>query len=65
MTDTQTPSYPHRKNRDGSFDSICLRCFATIARAKEVAELKNREKQHVCDEAFLAERGLFSRTSAA
>ena len=22
--------FPHRRNKDGSLDSICLKCFATI-----------------------------------
>jgi hypothetical protein len=50
------PFYPHRQNRDGSFDSICLRCFATVANAKNVDELHTYEKDHVCDEAAVAQR---------
>src|ERR1700722_8541862 len=29
----QLPSYLHRVNYDGTFDSICIRCFETIALA--------------------------------
>jgi hypothetical protein len=58
---TPTTFYPHRQNRDGSFDSICLKCFATVANAKEVTELKSYEKEHICDESFLADRGMTIR----
>jgi hypothetical protein len=62
---TRIAFYPHRQNRDGSFDSICLKCFATVANAREVTELRSYEKEHICDESFLAERGVLSRKSSA
>jgi hypothetical protein len=65
MVDARIPFYPHRQNRDGSFDSICLKCFATVARAKVVTELKSYETKHICDEAFLAERGVLRPSTAA
>jgi len=49
--------YPHRQNRDGSFDSVCLKCFATIANAKEVTELRSYETEHVCIPSMLSNRG--------
>jgi hypothetical protein len=52
--------YPHRVNLDGSWDSICPRCYLTIANRKTERELAAFEKTHVCHEsAFLAERGYF------
>jgi hypothetical protein len=65
MVEARTPFYPHRQNRDGSFDSICLKCLATVARARVVTELKSYEKVHICDEAFLADRGVLRRSTAA
>ena len=65
MSLTRIPFYPHRQNRDGSFDSICPRCFAIVASATKVTELHTSEKQHTCDEAFLAERDVFSHPFAA
>lgn len=65
MPTTRIPFYPHRQNLDGSFDSICPRCFAIVATAKQVTELRSRDKKHICDESFLAERGVFSHRSAA
>jgi hypothetical protein len=60
MAADRIPFYSHRQNRDGSFDSICPRCFATIAHATEITKLNSYEKQHICDESFLAERGALS-----
>jgi hypothetical protein len=31
MVLTFPPFFPHRRNRDGSFDSICLKCLVTTA----------------------------------
>jgi hypothetical protein len=59
MADKQAIFYPHRLNRDGSFDSICLTCFATVVYAKTEAELVDSDKDHVCDSGFLAERGCY------
>jgi hypothetical protein len=48
MAKKATPSYSYRINKEGSYDSVCLRCFATIATAKEVAELHTQGKEHIC-----------------
>ena len=49
--------YPHRKNNNGSFDSICMQCFATISHKKNEAELAEDEKKHVCAQSPLSKRG--------
>ncbi len=48
-----TQNYAHRRNADGSFDSICLHCFQTVASASidaamaEInATLAQNEMQH-------------------
>lgn len=41
--------YPHRQNPDGSIDSICPRCYITVASASEEADLRRTEAAHVCD----------------
>ncbi len=41
-------SYVHRPNKDGSYDSICTRCFATVASARNEAELTMLESTHTC-----------------
>src|ERR1035441_4699635 len=63
MADTAT-LYPHRQNKDGSHDSMSLACFATVARSESEAELAEKHTAHVCDSAFLAERGCLSRTES-
>jgi hypothetical protein len=48
MDTTQNPFFPHRLNPDGSYDSICNRCFATVASASTLDELHARDKEHTC-----------------
>jgi len=52
-------TFPHRHNRDGSFDSICLKCFATVANTATEIELTALDKTHACDRAMLSDRRLF------
>ena len=51
------PFFPHRRNKDGSFNSICLKCFATVASHMTEEELKEQDKHHVCVKSVLSERG--------
>jgi hypothetical protein len=53
--------FPHRRDKDGLYDSICPTCFATVARSKPEAEMVELELAHVCNSSYLAERGHFSR----
>lgn len=41
--------FPHRRNPDGSFDSICLKCFRTVATQRNEADLAQAERDHVCE----------------
>ena len=63
MVDTPT-NFPHRRNRDGLYDSICPRCFATVARSEPEAKMEKLEKSHVCHSSFLADRGQFGKAVA-
>jgi len=45
--------FSHRENGDGTFDSICHQCFATIATADSEQELLEEERDHVCDTELL------------
>ena len=55
MVDTLPPFFPHRRNRDGSFDSICLKYLVTIANERTnkrsnclvAPETKTKESQTV------------------
>jgi hypothetical protein len=40
---------PHRTNPDGTIDSICPRCFATIGTSTREFELQKLEVNHVCN----------------
>jgi hypothetical protein len=52
-------NFVHRHNADGSYDSICLKCYATAARAKKEESLSSPESAHVCDPTalYLADQG--------
>jgi hypothetical protein len=52
--------FPHRRNRDGSFDSICLKCLLTIASSRTEADLAKHDKHHVCNPSALS-RAAFDR----
>jgi len=39
----------HRTNRDGSYDSICPLCVATVATSADEDGLLVHERKHVCD----------------
>jgi len=41
--------FPHRANPDGTIDSICARCYATIGNAHWESELERMEADHICD----------------
>jgi hypothetical protein len=60
MADQRNTIPPHRTNYDGSFDSICPICFATIANSRIESELTACEKSHTCDQSFLADRGVLT-----
>jgi hypothetical protein len=38
-----------RRTRVGQFNSICTKCYRTIATAETPVELVEREKAHRCD----------------
>jgi hypothetical protein len=44
-----TMDFPHRHNQDGTHDSICPVCFATVATTQNEAELRVDERKHICD----------------
>jgi hypothetical protein len=54
--------YAHRQNEDGSYDSICPTCFATVAQSRAEAGLAEEEAAHACSPSFLAGCGHFGRT---
>jgi hypothetical protein len=46
--------FPHRFNCDGTIDSICDCCFATVATSSVEADLESSEVAHICEPARVA-----------
>jgi hypothetical protein len=46
---TSSLRFVHRSNQDGTIDSICRDCFATVHTAVWEAELEQAERDHRCD----------------
>jgi hypothetical protein len=59
--------FPHRQNSDGTYDSICIVCFATVGSAESEDELLLLERSHACNARALLrrERSLDEWRSAA
>jgi hypothetical protein len=64
MVLTLPPFFPHRRNRDGSFDSISLKCLFTIANARIEADLAVHDEDHVCNPSILSQQA-FDRARTA
>lgn len=45
------PAFAHRHNRDGTTDSVCKSCFATVGKSFWETELEQleQEHEHQCD----------------
>jgi hypothetical protein len=41
--------FPHRRNSDGTLDSICAACLLKLAMAQSEEQLHSLESSHVCD----------------
>jgi hypothetical protein len=48
MAQTVYIDFAHRRNDNGTTDSICLKCFRTIATKRTKAELVDSEAAHEC-----------------
>jgi hypothetical protein len=45
--------FVHHTNGDGTIDSICTRCFVTVATESGDAALQREERAHICDTKFM------------
>lgn len=59
MLSQTAPYFQHRWNSDGSYDTICLKCFITVANVRTEAELVEFDGEHVCNSDSLARRYTF------
>jgi hypothetical protein len=57
MEHQMSPRYAHRPNKDGSYDSICTSCFATVASVIDEAELTQHEHGHICNPFWFYDAG--------
>jgi hypothetical protein len=46
--DLNTKVFVHRRNDDGTCDSICIICYRTVATAVDESALTVAEDRHVC-----------------
>ena len=61
MAATLITYFPHRHNRDGSYDSICLKCFATVSSGPTKWGRVELNKRHICNSSDMFQRA-FDRT---
>jgi hypothetical protein len=40
--------FAHRRNANGTFDSICCQCYATVSRQSNPSKHAQLETEHVC-----------------
>jgi endogenous inhibitor of DNA gyrase (YacG/DUF329 family) len=48
MADRNPRAFAHRSNGNGTWDSICLRCYRTVATAPNASRLPMTETRHTC-----------------
>lgn len=48
--DSTPSSFPRRANGNGTYDSICPKCFRTIATSFHAALLLAAERDHRCED---------------
>ena len=53
--------FPHRMNADGTINSICPHCYATVATSTWEAELERAELEHTCERSRLRSFGTTHR----
>ena len=49
MLSYQQPTFPHRLNPNGSYDSICKDCHLTVASSRDEDGLAVHERNHACN----------------
>jgi hypothetical protein len=54
LADQIPAPFPHRKNEDGSFDSICPVCFRTVACRVRESQLAELERGHICEDMYIS-----------
>lgn len=47
-------TFRHRHNRDGTWDSICMKCYLTVETVTQENDLAGAERSHDCAELLAA-----------
>ena len=53
MSSSVTHGFSHRRNDDGTIDSVCRTCFLTVATTNVERDLDAFEREHICDKGML------------
>jgi len=53
--------FPRKRNKDGSYSTMSLTGFATVGHSTSECGPLEDTKIHICDSAFLAERGILTQ----
>ena len=46
-------TFHHRANDDGTFHSVCMSCYRTVASWLEESQLAEFERDHICEDRFI------------
>ncbi len=57
---TSSIAFARRHNEDATIDSICTRCYQTIASERTESNLLNAEQRHACDPNLALDRLQFT-----
>jgi hypothetical protein len=52
-SERESRRFAHRRNADGTIDSICPICFVTVHTATCESDLSASEREHACDPVLL------------
>jgi hypothetical protein len=53
LADLPRVPFHHGTNEDGTFDSICMRCYRTVASGAQNSQLAEFERDHICEDRFI------------
>ena len=57
MDTSSASTFRHRHNPDGSWDSICMKCYLTVATTATEDDLEKSEQSHDCAELLAIKTG--------
>jgi hypothetical protein len=62
---SESEQFPHRQNSNGTYDSICPKCFRTIDTRYVEGNLAAEERVHICGQEHLLRRDKFDTQNCA